>query len=118
MYLTKVIGASGNVGRLIALGLADKGACKVRAVARNAERAEEFFKGGVGDEVIFICASLCTAYIQSGDAISRKLSILLYRISSRQCISLTNTNALHSYFFSSKCPRSKWWKQILQIHRA
>jgi uncharacterized protein YbjT (DUF2867 family) len=46
-----VIGASGNVGRLVALGLADKGSCKVRAVARNAQRAKEFFKGGVGDEV-------------------------------------------------------------------
>ena len=40
-----VIGASGNVGRLVALRLADLGACKVRAVARNPDRAAGFFEG-------------------------------------------------------------------------
>lgn len=37
-----VVGASGNVGRLVALRLADLGACKVRAIARNGDRAAEF----------------------------------------------------------------------------
>jgi hypothetical protein len=38
-----VVGASGNIGRLVALRLADLNRCKVRAVARNAGRAASFF---------------------------------------------------------------------------
>ena len=37
-----VIGASGNVGRLAAVRLADIGACKVRAVSRDGDRAAGF----------------------------------------------------------------------------
>lgn len=40
-----IIGASGNVGRLVALRLADLGVAKVRAVARDAERCRGFFDG-------------------------------------------------------------------------
>ena len=50
-----VIGASGNVGRLVALRLADMGACKVRAVARNPERAAAFF-GDLESEVEVVAA--------------------------------------------------------------
>mmetsp|Transcript_1599 Transcript_1599/g.5579 ORF Transcript_1599/g.5579 Transcript_1599/m.5579 type:complete len:412 (-) Transcript_1599:485-1720(-) len=40
-----VVGASGNVGRLVALRLADKG-YNVRALARNPEKAKAFLDGG------------------------------------------------------------------------
>lgn len=47
-----VVGASGNVGRLVALRLSDQG-YTVRAVARNADRAASFFEGlGSAVEVV------------------------------------------------------------------
>ena len=62
-----VVGASGNVGKLVALRLADT--YKVRGIVRSATRAAPFFQGKMDN------IELCEADLRSGDSEALKAGL-------------------------------------------